>query len=178
MTDTYQLTDPFHGKVVEISNKLTDRLRGRYASGPTMPDGEPEFGWREFPVPPIQVEAAAEIERLQAELAALSPPPALGPVAVCLTSNRATRGEASVRLAPNQAVILSTLLAAEAAAVTDAALACALWGQSRGQKSGSAVRTEVCLCRARLKPLNVGISHTRGAGYRLELHQITLEVTP
>lgn len=56
--------DPFIGKDVEISNRLTDRLRGRYACGPTMANGEPEFGWREFETPPIQHEAAAEIERL------------------------------------------------------------------------------------------------------------------
>jgi len=62
---TRTIHDPFLNKTVEISNRLTDRLRGRYANGPTMPNGEPEFGWREFPVPPIQKEAADEIERLQ-----------------------------------------------------------------------------------------------------------------
>jgi heterodisulfide reductase subunit C len=30
-----------------------------------MPNGEPEFGWRQFETPPIQHEAAAEIERLR-----------------------------------------------------------------------------------------------------------------
>jgi len=65
---TRTIIDPFLNLRVEISSKLTDRLRGRYANGPTMPNGEPEFGWREFPVPPIQREAADEIERLQALL--------------------------------------------------------------------------------------------------------------
>lgn len=67
--ETYTVFDPFLGKKVEISERLTDRLRGRYASGPTLPNGEPEFGWREFgPPPPIQLEAAAEIERLREAL--------------------------------------------------------------------------------------------------------------
>lgn len=48
--------------------RLVDRLRGRYASGPHLPNGKPEFGWRQFEAPPIQHEAASEIERLQSEL--------------------------------------------------------------------------------------------------------------
>lgn len=68
MTESRTIYDPFIGKDVQISNSLTDRLRGKYANGPTMPNGEPEFGWREFPVPPIQKEAAGEIERLSADL--------------------------------------------------------------------------------------------------------------
>jgi hypothetical protein len=44
--------DPFISKEVEISNRLVDRLRGRYAVGPTMPNGEPEFGWRYRTAPP------------------------------------------------------------------------------------------------------------------------------
>lgn len=68
MTETHTVHDPFLGKDVQVSSRLVDRLRGRYASGPTMANGEPEFGWREFPVPPIQKEAGAEIERLRAAL--------------------------------------------------------------------------------------------------------------
>jgi hypothetical protein len=60
--------DPFLNKDVQVSDRLVDRLRGRYACGPTMPNGEPEFGWREFQTSPIQHEAAAEIERLRREL--------------------------------------------------------------------------------------------------------------
>jgi hypothetical protein len=55
-------------KDVQISDKLTDRLRGRYACGPHLPNGNPEFGWRQFQAPPIQHEAAAEIERLREAL--------------------------------------------------------------------------------------------------------------
>jgi hypothetical protein len=62
--ETRTVHDPFLGKNVEISHRLVDRLRGRYAVGPTMPNGEPEFGWRQHEVPPIQKEAAAVIERL------------------------------------------------------------------------------------------------------------------
>ncbi len=62
------MTDPFTGKAVAISNKLTDRLRGRYASGPTLGNGEPEFGWRQMPTVPIQCEAADRIEALEAAL--------------------------------------------------------------------------------------------------------------
>ena len=51
--------DPFIGKDVTISSNLVDRLRGKYAIGQTMPNGEPEFGWRQFGAPPIQIEAAA-----------------------------------------------------------------------------------------------------------------------
>lgn len=57
--------DPFFSKEVEVSDKLTDRLCGRYARGPTMPNGEPEFGWFDFNVPPIQREAADRIEQLE-----------------------------------------------------------------------------------------------------------------
>lgn len=62
------IRDPFTGKDVEISNRLTDRLRGKYACGPIMENGEPEFGWRQHEVPPIQIEAAAHIEQLEATL--------------------------------------------------------------------------------------------------------------
>jgi hypothetical protein len=68
MNETRTVHDPFLGKDVEVSDRLVDRLRGKYAHGPTMENGEPEFGWREFKTPPIQHEAAAEIERLRAEL--------------------------------------------------------------------------------------------------------------
>lgn len=63
--------DPFHGKDVEISNRLVDRLRGKYASGPHLPNGNPEFGWRQFQSPPIQHEAAAMIESLDVRIAEL-----------------------------------------------------------------------------------------------------------
>jgi hypothetical protein len=64
MSETRTVHDPFLGKDVQISNRLVDRLRGKYASGPTLPNGEPEFGWRQFETPPIQHEAADTIEAL------------------------------------------------------------------------------------------------------------------
>jgi hypothetical protein len=67
--DTRTIHDPFLGKDVQVSDRLTDRLRGKYASGPRLPNGNPEFGWRQFQAPPIQHEAAARIEALEAELA-------------------------------------------------------------------------------------------------------------
>lgn len=60
--------DPFDGKDVQISDRLVDRLRGKYASGPHLPNGNPEFGWRQFQAPPIQHEAAARIEALEARI--------------------------------------------------------------------------------------------------------------
>jgi hypothetical protein len=72
MNDTREIRDPFLNKTVEISDKLTDRLRGKYACGPTLPNGEPEFGWNQFETPSIQHVAAAEIERLQKLLSAAS----------------------------------------------------------------------------------------------------------
>jgi len=68
MNKIREIHDPFLNKKVQISNKLTDRLRGKYASGPTMENGEPEFGWRHFTTPPIQHEAAAVIEELTKRL--------------------------------------------------------------------------------------------------------------
>lgn len=65
---TRTIHDPFLNKTVEISNKLTDRLRGKYACGPTMSNGEPEFGWRQHEAPPIQKEAADLIEQMLAAL--------------------------------------------------------------------------------------------------------------
>lgn len=58
---------------------LINRLRCKYPSGPLI-NGEPEFGWRDFsgPAPegmilpsPLMLEAALEIERLQARVSTL-----------------------------------------------------------------------------------------------------------
>jgi hypothetical protein len=67
VTETLTVYDPFLGKDVEVSDRLVDRLRGKYACGPLLPNGEPEFGWRQHDAPPIQIEAATEIEQLRAE---------------------------------------------------------------------------------------------------------------
>jgi hypothetical protein len=69
--ETHTVHDPYLNKDVQVSNKLTDRLRGRYACGPIMPNGEPEFGWREFETPPIQKEAASAIDAKDAKIARL-----------------------------------------------------------------------------------------------------------
>lgn len=72
---------------------ITDRLRGRYPVGPKLPNGEPEFGWREHATiiamqegserdsaavrvqrMPIMEEAAKEIERLRAALEEIAKP--------------------------------------------------------------------------------------------------------
>lgn len=66
MPETLTVRDPFLGKDVEISSRLVDRLRGKYAMGPITPSGEPEFGWRIFETPQIQKDAAARIEQLEA----------------------------------------------------------------------------------------------------------------
>jgi hypothetical protein len=42
---------------------LVNRLRGRYAFGPHLPNGEPEFGWKQFEATPINIEAADFIAR-------------------------------------------------------------------------------------------------------------------
>ena len=65
---TRTVHDPFSGVDVQISDRLVDRLRGKYASGPHLPNGNPEFGWRQFQAPPIQHEAADRIEALEAAL--------------------------------------------------------------------------------------------------------------
>jgi hypothetical protein len=57
--------DPFTGEDVQISDRLVDRFRGKYACGPHLPNGNPEFGWRQFEAPPIQHEAAQYIARLE-----------------------------------------------------------------------------------------------------------------
>jgi hypothetical protein len=69
MSKTRTVHDPFLDKDVQVSDRLVDRLRGKYASGPHLPNGNPEFGWRQFQAPPIQHEAADEIESLRAQLA-------------------------------------------------------------------------------------------------------------
>lgn len=66
--ETRTVHDPFIGKDVQISNRLVDRLRGKYASGPHLPNGKPEFGWKQFEAPPIQHDAAARIEELEEAL--------------------------------------------------------------------------------------------------------------
>lgn len=68
MCETRIVHDPFDGRDVEISDRLVDRLRGKYASGPHLPNGNPEFGWRQFQSPPIQHEAAARIEALEFDI--------------------------------------------------------------------------------------------------------------
>lgn len=65
---TRTVHDPFYGKDVAISHKLVDRLRGKYACGPMLPSGEPEFGWRQMPQIPIQIEAADRLEKLSSLL--------------------------------------------------------------------------------------------------------------
>jgi hypothetical protein len=64
---THTIRDPFTGQDVKISDRLTDRLRGRYAIGPLQPNGEPEFGWRQYETPPVQHEAADRIAALETE---------------------------------------------------------------------------------------------------------------
>ena len=49
-----------------MADTLTNRLRGIYDVGPHLPNGVPEFGIRQLESPPIQKEAAEEIERLSA----------------------------------------------------------------------------------------------------------------
>lgn len=66
--ETRTVHDPFTGTDVQISNRLVDRLRGKYASGPHPPNGLPEFGWRQFQATPINLEAAERIEALEARL--------------------------------------------------------------------------------------------------------------
>lgn len=51
-----------------MMDKLTDRLRGKYRCGPHLPNGEPEFGWKQFQAPPIQFEAAERIDALEGVL--------------------------------------------------------------------------------------------------------------
>ena len=63
-----KVNDPFLNKTVTVSNKLTDRLRGKYACGPHLPNGNPEFGWRQFQALPIQHEAADYIDKLEGVL--------------------------------------------------------------------------------------------------------------
>ncbi len=64
MSEYRTIHDPFLGKDVQISDNLTDRLRGKYANGPMLPNGEPEFGWHQFDTPPIQHRAADRIDAL------------------------------------------------------------------------------------------------------------------
>jgi hypothetical protein len=71
VSETRIVFDPFLNQEVEVSDRLVDRLRGRYASGPHLPNGNPEFGWRQFEAPPIQHEAASRIEQLESELEAI-----------------------------------------------------------------------------------------------------------
>ena len=68
MSEMRTVYDPFHGRAEQISDRLVDRLRGKYASGPHLPNGNPEFGWRQFQSPPIQHEAADRIVALELAL--------------------------------------------------------------------------------------------------------------
>lgn len=66
MAETYEVKDPFTGNIEKVSNDLVNRLRGKYANGPMLLSGEPEFGWRQMCEPKsIEIEAAIEIERLR-----------------------------------------------------------------------------------------------------------------
>lgn len=69
--ESYQVLEPLAGKPVEISHRLVDRLRGRYPIGKMMPDGKPEFGWKDYGSSPVQEIAANEIDRLERENAEL-----------------------------------------------------------------------------------------------------------
>lgn len=61
-----------------MTDFLTQRLRAQYPVGPTLANGQPEFGFRDMSGPietvfptKLQIEAAAEIERLQGALLAI-----------------------------------------------------------------------------------------------------------
>lgn len=85
--ETRQAQDPISGETVTIRNDLVRRLRGEYACGPTLPNGDPEFGWRRFgESSAINLEAASEIERLQAALAS-APQPACAICRTCLDAD-------------------------------------------------------------------------------------------
>lgn len=76
------MTEPKHNP-----DSLCDRLRGNYAIGPHLPNGKPEFGWRQFEAPPIQHEAADRIEEQEAALTTLEN--ALNEIADCGRYTRA-----------------------------------------------------------------------------------------
>lgn len=50
---------------------LINRLRGKYSMGPHLPNGDPEFGWRQFQATPINLEAANALEAQRHKIAAL-----------------------------------------------------------------------------------------------------------
>lgn len=54
--------------MIDNPETIKQRLRGQYATGPHLPNGEPEFGFRQFDAPPIQHDAADMIERLETAL--------------------------------------------------------------------------------------------------------------
>lgn len=62
-------SDPFQALPEQ---DITERLRGQYRIGPHLPNGKPEFGFRQFESTPLQHAAAAEIERLRAEIIRLN----------------------------------------------------------------------------------------------------------
>lgn len=55
----------------EEIDALAHRLTGHYPIGPIGPDGQPEFGFREFPTAPIFHEASAALRQLLTERRAL-----------------------------------------------------------------------------------------------------------
>lgn len=63
---------------VEELRGLCERLRGQYAIGPHLPNGLPEFGYRQFQCTPINREAADAITGLAAKLAASEADAAIG----------------------------------------------------------------------------------------------------
>jgi hypothetical protein len=71
MSESRTVHDPFLGRDVQVSDNLIDRLRGKYACGPTLANGEPEFGWRKYQTLPIQEEAASALEAKDAQIAEL-----------------------------------------------------------------------------------------------------------
>jgi len=79
MPETRDVFDPYLNTTVQVSDELTDRLRGKYAIGPMLPNGEPEFGWHQYPQVPIQLAAADEIERLRAVIVSLNKEHTHGP---------------------------------------------------------------------------------------------------
>lgn len=65
---------------IDAARELADRLRGKYRIGPMLPNGEPEFGYRQFdnilgkPFPAIHGEAATMIDRLVGWITHPNPP--------------------------------------------------------------------------------------------------------
>jgi len=95
-------------------------------------------------------------------------PVVVGDMTVCIDTNTAQRGDVSVKLPPNHAVLAKRLAERFPANVAVAEMCRDLWGEGGATDARvNTLRVQLSHLRARLRPLKILIQAQPGPAYRL-----------